>query len=250
MIAAHRPDHIGRERGQGHVTAALAQLQGASSGVGHDGEPDTLNVGEALRVPVSRIALEDDFAVRLQAHETKRAGADRLLTEAGGAAIGNDTESAIGKIPQQACKGLFEMEDDGEIIGRINALHILISRGTRAADGAVEHGINRPLHVARGQRAAVVEADARAQMKNVGQRIGNLPACRHAGLQIEMLIATDKRIEDEHVNAFRPGIGANAWIEIRRSGLDDHHQRVGVGLARTCGEEQKGAKGKAQALHK
>src|SRR5437763_1051276 len=99
MIAAHRPHHVGRKRSQSDIGAALAQLQRPRGGIGHDGEAYTVNVRPALRVPVIRIALEDDFVVLLQADETKWAGTDGMLIEPDGAAVGDDSQGAIGEIP-------------------------------------------------------------------------------------------------------------------------------------------------------
>ncbi len=91
--------------------------------------------------------------------------------------------------------------------------------------------IEGPLHVARGERLAIVKAHAVVQMKDVGQRIGNFPALRQPGLQVEVIVAADQGIEEQLVDALRLRVDADARIEVDGTALDDHDQRVGVGLA-------------------
>ena len=78
------------------------------------------------------------------------------------------------------------------------------------------------------------------QMKNVGQRIGNLPALGQSGLNVEVLVARQQRVEEEFVDALRLPVDAHARIEIRGAALDDHDQRVGVGRLR-AGEKREDA---------
>src|SRR3954466_5899449 len=47
-----------------------------------------------------------------------------------------------------------------------------------------------------------------------------------------------QRVEDQRINALRLRVDANSRIEIHRAALDDHDQRVGIGLAR-AGSQQK-----------
>ena len=75
------------------------------------------------------------------------------------------------------------------------------------------------------------------QVKDVGLRIGNLPAIGQPWLQLKVLIAANQRVEEQVVNALGLRIDSNPRIEIGGAALDDHYQRVGDGLARAGGGE-------------
>ncbi len=130
------------------------------------------------------------------------------------------------------------MKNNSGIIGGFDALYMFVSRGLGAGQDVVQQGVNGVLHVARGQRTSIVEAHALPQMEDIGQRIGNLPALGQHRLQIEVLIAAEKRIEDQHINALGLRVQPHARIEIRWAALDDHDQGVGVGAARATSQKQ------------
>ena len=79
----------------------------------------------------------------------------------------------------------------------------------------------------------------RAQMKDVGQRIGNLPSLGQRRLQIEMFVAADKAIKKQLVDALGESVNANSWIEIQGTGFDDHRDRLRLGAGRRTGERCK-----------
>ena len=150
----------------------------------------------------------------------------------GAAAVGNDADRAIGEIPQQSCGGLFHMKDDGVVIGRIDVIDEAVDGGFGGADFTLK-GIESPLHIARGERATVVELYAMVQVKNVGEGIGNFPTFGKAGSDIEIFAAGEEVVEDEIVDALGLGVDSDAGIEICGAGLDQHDQRVGIGLMGT-----------------
>ena len=76
-----------------------------------------------------------------------------------------------------------------------------------------------------------------AQMKDVGQWIGDFPTLGKPWLQIEVFVAADQRVEKQFVNSLRLRIHSHAGIEVGGAALDDHYQRVGIGLARAAGEK-------------
>src|SRR5579871_6828727 len=78
-------------------------------------------------------------------------------------------------------------------------------------------------------------------MKDVSQRIRNLPALCQKRLHVEMIVALEQIVEKQSVNTLGLGIYADARIKIRRAALDDHDQRVGIGLrcARKQGKERR-----------
>jgi len=183
----------------------------------------------------------------LQADEPKGAGADGMKAELRAAAAGHNSKCPVGEVPQQRCEGFFEMEDDCGGIGRINGGDILIGRAPGAADGAVEHGVDAPLDIAGGEQAPIVKTNPTSQMKDVGEWVGNLPALRQAGLQVEMRIAPEEGIEEQHVDAFGLAIGSNARVEIGRAALDDHDQGARIGRAGAGDNESRNEQRDCQA---
>src|ERR1700746_3891590 len=80
------------------------------------------------------------------------------------------------------------------------------------------------------------------EVKDVRQRVGDIPAIGQAWFDVEVFIAIQQIVEQEIVDTLRGGVDAHAWIQIRRAALDDHHQRVGVGLG-GAGEKRKAREG-------
>src|SRR5271167_816527 len=107
------------------------------------------------------------------------------------------------------------MKDDGELVGDIDALHETIRGSFRATNLALEQGIERPLYIARSERPSIVKLYARMQVKDVGERIENLPALRQAGLDVEMVVACQQRVEEKLVDALGLPVNAHARVEVR-----------------------------------
>ena len=63
------------------------------------------------------------------------------------AAVGNDADGAVGKVPQQGCGGFFHMKDDGVVIGRVDAIDETVHGGFGGADFTLQR-IERPFHIA------------------------------------------------------------------------------------------------------
>ena len=67
-------------------------------------------------------------------------------------------------------------------------------------------------------------------MEDVGFRIEDLPRIGEERFQLEVLIAADKRVEEQVANALGLSIESDARVEVGRAVLDDHDDGVGVGL--------------------
>ena len=197
--------------------------------------------------PVVVIAREHNFFVLLRADETERPRADGLAADLVAAAVGNDAHGAVGEVPQQRGEWFLEMEDDGVVIGRVDAVHESVNRCLRAAHLSLQQGVEGPLHVASGQGAAVVKLHAMVQVEDIGQRIGNVPALGQAGGDIEVVAAGQQVVEDEVVDALRLRVQTDARIEVGGAALDDHHQGVGVGFA-GAGESEGEHAGDSESL--
>src|SRR6059058_2858019 len=103
------------------------------------------------------------------------------------------------------------MEDHGAIVFRFDVRNMLVAggRGLGAYDRAVGHRIDAPLHIFGGERSSVVKANTLPQMKNISQWIRDVPSLCHPRMQIEMLILTHKRIEEQLIDTLREGVCSN-----------------------------------------
>ena len=119
-IALESQHHVGGESVDRDIGAALAKFERARGGVGHDDEADIRET--RFLTPVFVVALEDDIFVRLRADEAEGTGADGVAAHLVAAAVGHDADGAVGKIPQQGRERLFEMEDDGVVVRRVDVI--------------------------------------------------------------------------------------------------------------------------------
>src|ERR1039457_6902991 len=76
------------------------------------------------------------------------------------------------------------------------------------------------------------------QVKNICLRIRYFPTVSQPRRQVEVVIPTDQRIEEKRVASLRLRINPYTGVEVRRTKLDDHDQRVGIGLTRATGKKQ------------
>ena len=224
-----RGKHRQRIHGQGidgHVAGALFEFERFRNGIGHHGEAhpgDLRHCG-----PTQWIALDDHVLVDLLAHEAKRPGAYRVLPEVAPAALRNNAECARGKVGEQKIVGVFQMKNDGALVGSFQCVYGGVGCGFGRNHRAREHRIDRPQHIARRQRAPVVEAHAAAQMKDERQRIWLLPALGQCGDEVKAHIAGHQPIEEQFVDMFRLSVGADARIEVCRTAFDEKDHRVAI----------------------
>jgi hypothetical protein len=153
--------------------------------------------------PTQRIALDDHVLIDLLAHEAKRPRAHRMPPELAPAALGNNAEGARGKIGQQKIVRVLQMKNTVRASRASTELHRRIGRGLGRDHRARAHRIHGPHHIARGQRAAIVEAHALAQMKDQRQRIRLLPALGQRRREMKAGIARHQPIEEQLVDVLR-----------------------------------------------
>ena len=181
-------------------------------------------------VPIVAVTFDHNFLIRLRADKSKRPRPDRMGGHFIAAAIGNDADRTVGKVPQQSGKRLFQMKYDRYIVWRVDVIHKVVSRRFGAANLALQQRIKSPLHIAGSQRPPVVKLHTRTQMKNIGTRIGYVPAHCQLRLYVQVLIARQQIIKQQTVDALRLRIQPNSRIQIRRAALDNHDQRVRIRL--------------------
>ena len=227
---------VGHQRVQGDVGASLAQFERASGGVRNHLELHALQLGR--RRPIVGIAFDHHFFVHLRAHKAKWPGADGFAIKVIATAVRHDADRAVGEVPQHRRKRLLQMKNDGVVVGRVDVVDGGVGACFGAAEFAAEERIERPLDVARSQELPVVEVNSMMQMKNIGLRIGYFPTVSQPRLQVEVVVPADQRIEEQFVDSLRLRINSDPRIKIRRTALNDHDQRVGIGFVRATGEEQ------------
>src|ERR1035437_6648572 len=97
-------------------------------------------------------------------------------------------------------------------------------RGIRGGLGreyrAGAHRIDGPGNVARSERAAIVEVNTAAQMKDEPQRIRLLPALGQRRGEMEASIAGYEAIKEQFINVLRLRIGSHARVEAGGAALD------------------------------
>ena len=137
--------------------------------------------------------------------------------------------AASDRFHSSAAIRLLQVKNNREIIRRIDVIDKMVHRCLRAANLPLQQRIQRPLHVAGSERPAVVKLHAVMKMKNISERIGNLPALGQAGATFR------SSPRDSRSSKMRLSIRSD-WasipdpgIKIGRTRLDDHYQCVRLG---------------------
>jgi hypothetical protein len=176
-----RGQHRQRIHGQGidgHVARAFFQLQRLGDRVRHHAKAHPLNLRRAG--PTQRIALDHHVLIDLLADKAKRPRAHRMPPELAPAAFGNNAECARRKIGQQKIVRVLQMENNRPRIASLDCIHRGIGGGLGRNHRARADRIHRPRHIARRQRAAVVEAHAMSADERPASAAPAAPSSRPA----------------------------------------------------------------------
>src|SRR5437763_6756926 len=122
------------------------------------------------------------------------------------------------------------MKSDRVVVGRFDAIDESVRRCAGTANLSLQQGIEGPLHIPRSERAAIVELHSTVKVKDVSQRIGNVPAFGERRLDVQVLVTIEQVVEQQGIDTLRLRVYPNSRIEIGRAALDDHDQGVAVGL--------------------
>src|ERR1700690_3068246 len=101
------------------------------------------------------------------------------------------------------------MKHHAQLVGSVDVINKTISPRFRAANLSRQQGIERPFHIPRSERPTIVKRNATMQMKNIGQRIRNLPPLRKSSLNVQVLIASQQSIENKFVDPLRLRVNPN-----------------------------------------
>src|SRR5207245_103423 len=153
-----------------------------------------------LITPAHLVTIEYNYSNLLCTEEAKRPRTHRFSADFIAAAVWNNPDRAVGKVPQQRRKRLLHVENDRVVVRRFDTVHESIGGGLGAANFALQQRVEGPLHIARSQRASVVEFHSVMQTKYVRHAIRNFPAFRQRGFHIEVLVTLEEIIEDQLIN--------------------------------------------------
>ena len=145
--------------------------------------------------PTQRIALNHDILIDLLAHKVKRPRANRMLPEIASAALRHNANRARRKIREQKIIRALKMKYDRQLVRCVDAY----DRGVRVGLGRDHrtrpHGIDSPLHVARGEHAAIVKANTAAQMKDERKWVRLFPSLGQRCREMKAPIARHEPVE-------------------------------------------------------
>ncbi len=245
---------VRRARMQGDLAFVAAQLLDAHRRVDVDGEHQVLEL-HVLRRPVVLVALVADLRVLLVALEHERAGADRLLVDVAGAALGQqvigvlggeDGGEAHGQVLDERGVDAVEGEYHGQRVGLLDLGDVLVQAhadevGKLGRVGRaewvvlVEHAVEGEQHIigvevaAWGEGLVAVELHPFAQMEGVAQAVfGDLPAGRQGGLDSgAATFELDQAVVDRFGGIVVGGAGVLGGVEAGGAAFGAEHQVLG-----------------------
>src|SRR5881296_3852638 len=106
------------------------------------------------------------------------------------------------------------MKDNRGVIGRFNGANHTEGAALRRPVCSVEHRVEGEFHVGGGDWAAVVKADAAAEVNHVGERVRRFPALRKVAAKIHLLVALEEATEEQTVNPLRLRVGRITGVEV------------------------------------
>src|SRR6267378_892672 len=223
---------------------AFAKFERANDGVGNDSESDASDLRRVAKV--FRTPLDDNLFVLRLLRESKGAGADGAAGKVGASVRGNDANGARNEIHAEGSKRLTEMKDDRGIVGRFDGGDHAKSSAFRGFVGGLHDEFERRLHVGGGDRAAIVEANAAAEMEDISEQVGSRPRFGKIAVEVHLIVALQQAAEEEPIDALGLRIGGEARVEIGRAGFDEKGKRRTIGLvaAGTPGKRNRGKREK------
>ena len=171
------------------------------------------NLGRAR--PIIRVAFDHYVLVLDRSDKTKWSGANGLLSQFPARTFRHDSNGGLRQVKQEGCMRFVQAEYHREVVRRFNggntgegcALDALQLSGEQALEGV--------LHVAGGQRFAIVEPDSGAQMKYVRHRVRRFPALCQPGVDIRASVPAQKAVKNQRSNTRRLGVCPDPGVEVQ-----------------------------------
>ena len=163
---------VGRQRIHFDIRGALLQLQSAGDGVRHNSEANCRD--RRGHCPVEWVATYEHLFILLLTDEKKGSAAEWVTPKVAAAPVWNHSECGVAHVPQQRGVGPFQVYNDRRRVWCLDRFPGRVRSRFHRRDRAAKDRVERPLHIARGKRAAVGEAlvvqqpGAPGQVKDVG----------------------------------------------------------------------------------
>ena len=146
--------------------------------------------------------------------EQERAGTDGMAGEVGASVVGNDADGRAREPEKERGVGLLQMEDDGTGVRRFDRRDHAEAAPLGRSVGGIQDEVESGFYVRRGDEPAVVKVDARAEMKNIGKRVGSLPRSGEVGVNVHLIVALDQRGEEQPVEVLGLAVSGESRVEV------------------------------------
>src|SRR6476660_193934 len=104
------------------------------------------------------------------------------------------------------------MKNDGSGVGGLDGGDHAKGPELGRLVGGIPYEVKSSFHVGGSERAAIVKADAGAEMENVGERIGSIPGFREVAVEVHLMVALEEPAEEQAVNALGLRIGGEPRV--------------------------------------
>ena len=122
------------------------------------------------------------------------------------------------------------MNDDGGVIGNVDGGNHAVAATLRGTIGGIQDKVECSLDVGGRNDAAVMKADAAAEVEDVGERVGRVPGFGEIAVEIHLIVALEEAAEEQAIDFLRLRVGGKAGIEISGIGFDEECDRRGKGI--------------------
>jgi len=192
-VGALEPGIFGRLHADHQIRIARDQRRALGRAVRIDQHFDPVEIGPIL-VVIGLVAHDGDEPFGLERDQLERAGADRLLIQAGQPGLGdrgrNDLGIGIGERDRQVGEGCRQLEKDRRLVLRRHLGDRADILQRRRGGLRIEDRLEARNHVVGGTRAAVMEHEPVAQLERpfgqigrIGPGMGQIRFRRHIGAQ-------------------------------------------------------------------
>ena len=232
--AVHPPEkfqRVGHHRVLDQIEVPLSQKQHSRRVVFDDAEEDALDpgwIGRLLVAKVISVSFQANPLAEPELFENKRTRADRRFSKRLGVGGEVGRDDGAGQLERKRREDFRQPENDGVVAACLDRLDYLQPSAGRAAVIGIAKEVVGPLHVARGDRASVVETRVRPQVDDVRRAVLDVPVGRQVARQATGLVLHQEARKKEREDAC--GIRAGGVAGVQRRGVSfqpDHRIPVG-----------------------